>query len=338
MKVGGVLYSLFGIFMLFICLIIFRNTIVDADNQFEELRLRYAVDYATEAAFRQCLGVDDIGTDYVDIDNVTINPSLAMETFESILCLSYDMSLGEENFRHIENCVPAAILMCNDGYYLCSMTETDNDYLPTQGGEYDMRWSVKYPYTVEIGKYLYSVNLYTKQWTSVSYNAAGGVDIETGNTFMRTGATGLPVPTGLTRDIIKREISKQVTAGVNYVISERNKLNTSYGEVGSFFLPTEWNVNGINAPTKPTLMFIVQGVDFAGSQRLDAVSIGGVRVERKRVVAAFVDETGQKYYCYERQLPVDKLDSVVEFYEHMEDAAADGYRPHYEYLGNAMRD
>ena len=353
MKVWSAIFNLFAVVLLAFLLILFYRTEEVNTRQFEELRLRYAMDYATEAAFRATIGVDDIAIDYVDMDGVQINPSLALETFKAIICLNYDMSLSEENMRHIENAIPTGVLFTRDGYYVLELSEIDTTPKSVAqggdgvtGGEYVLKWSIKYPYKVykeRAGKkywYATSLNpLVDGRWTRVE---VGTGTISDGKTFndLIYGITGLSAKE------VKTEISRLVMNDIAYIIDNRNMQETAIGKMGRFYLPvssqTETTINNVR---RPTLMMFMQGVDFAGNDILDGASVGGAMTVRKRVVVGFRDVgAGIDYYCYERQLTQlekefpGKIFNAIKFFDSMEDAAREGFEPHVLALSYDLED
>jgi hypothetical protein len=79
----------------------------------------------------------------------------------------------------------------------------------------------------------------------------------------------------------------------------------------------------------------LSGVDFAGSQKLEAKSVGGFTIAKKVRVLAF-RKGGEKYYCYEGQIPASELNLVEQFYNTIDEAAKADYRPHVDYMRNPM--
>lgn len=337
MRVWSSIVNIIGVVFLAFLLLMFYNMDNIIDKQFEEMRLRYALDYATEAAFMSTLEVYDIGIDYDDMEAVNINPSYCLDTFKTLICMSYDMSLSDENFSMLENYIPVAVLMCNDGFYVAQMKEVDDRQDNISGGNYELRWNMKKPYaykkdmtsTVTEANPLYSFNLHSDKWTSV-FPKDGSIRIQHGESL----------PEGISRDDISRGITNRVTEEMNCVIRERNKLNNSKSKsVDSvFYLPSNLTASGINTIDRPALLIMMQNVDFAGKgETINAISLGGVKTERKKVVVGFIED-GVMYYCYEKQLPENKLDLVIDFYDDVEEAADAGYYPHYIYLSKPNRE
>lgn len=350
MKVWSAIFNLFAVVLMAFLLILFYRTEEVNTQQFEELRLRYAVDYATEAAFSRVVRSGDLGMDYVDIDNVEIGPGLALDAFKSIICLNYDMSMSRENMMHIENFIPTGVLFTRNGYYILELSETDSTPKGVAlggdgvtGGEWSLKWSVKYPYKVdganigsskdEVTNRIYSISLNPvkdEEWTAVEK----GTGLISDGKAYNTG-TELYQPIGLTAQKAKFEITKLIMDDINYAINNRNYYNTTHKKMGTFYLPVTSEAKAsINNVRRPTLIMFMQGVDFAGGNSVDTSSVGGVMAVRKRVVIGFRDTVSNiNYYCYEKQLsklqvefpgrykPEEMLDSI-------EEAAIKNYKPH----------
>lgn len=333
MKVWSSIANIIAVLIASFLILVFYQADTIMAKQFDELRLRYALDYATEAAFMSTLEVYDIGIDYVDIDAVNINPSYCLDTFKSLLCLNYDMALSKENFSYIENFIPVAVLLCNDGFYVAQLQEMDDLKDGNIGGNYALHWKMKKPYTyikepelnISENNPLYSVNLHSEKWTSV-FEKGGSVRIGYGETF----------PVGINRNKVTTSVTNKITEEIRVAIEERNKMNSKEWD-NTFYLPSELTASGVNNLDRPALLVMLQGVDFGKGGEVNAISLGGVKTERKKVVVGFT-ENGQRYYCYERQLPEDMLENVENFYDDVEEAAMEGYNPHYEYLSRRFRE
>jgi hypothetical protein len=332
-RVWSTIANIFGIFFLGFYLITFYNLAKLNDKQFEELRLRYVVNYATEAAFLSSLEVYDIGIEYQDLEGVNIDPSYCLDIFKAMVCLNYDMSLSDENFSMLENYIPVAVLMANDGYYVTSMVEVDDIYDNLPGSNYALKLSMKKPYTIKLDEDapvsqsnpLYAFDLHSENWTS-AFSVNGKLQISNGESF----------PTGINRNTVTRAVTTRITEEINYAIKQRNELyNDNLSTL--FYLPSSLTYSGINTLDKPAMLIMMQNVDFACSERINAVSLGGVKVDRKRNVVGFV-ENNRRYYCYETQLPQTAVNSVVDFYNDVEDAAEAGFYPHFVYLKEPARE
>lgn len=311
-------------------MVLYRDVRIN-EKQFQELRLRYAVDYATEAAFMASLEGGNLGITYQDLQNVKINPENTLEVFKSVLALSYDMSLSKENLKALDQYIASAVLVVSDGYYIASLQEVDTDDDTATGGEYELRWGLKKPFVFGYPadnpiKYV-AYNISTESWVLVK-PSGNGIQIVSKPTYKELVATEGIAPD---KENVLKEINKRIADDINYNINRRNEIYSKMGKNDFIYLPASQTINGINAITKPSIFITLSGVDFAGSQKIEAKSVGGFTLAKKRRVLGFV-KNGEKYYCYESQIPESELGLVREFFNTVEEAAEAGYRPYLDYL------
>ncbi len=322
MKIWAAIFNVFAVLILIVLLAIYRNVSITSEKQFNELRLKQAVEYSAEAAFWSTLETEDISIEYQDMNAVVINPYRSLEVFEELMCLNYNVPPSSENKKHIESFIPVAVLACNNGYYITSLEEIDTT--PTNGvagKEYGLKWSIKKPYTIVNGITTYAVNMSNNTWTSARQDGSNliiedGVDL-------------------FDKDTIIRTINNQITKDMQYQIDKIN-ANKKSSEI-KFYLPMTQTTSGVNPITKPSFMIFVQGVDIASTKKLDAINVSGSRTIRKKVILGFT-VGANNYYCYEGQLPEALIPNIKEFYTSIEEAAANGYYPYFEYLTRDIED
>lgn len=340
MKVWSAIFNIFAIFILMVLLIVYRNMLVVLDKDFQELRLSQAVEYAAEASFAQALQVEDLGMQYEDLDAVIISPGDCLDTFKSLICLSYNMVPSEENLNFIEAYIPVAVLACNDGYYITTIAEND----PTL----PLKWSLKKPYVIQKGNVYYAVKLHNREWLSVNNNTlevkSDGKDwVESGGPFYASGLSAEEM-----EKQVLTEVNNLITKDMAHQIKKRNtvryqKSDGSYAEVEipwnyTFYLPSETTKTGVNPIKRPSFLIFMQGVDFAGTSKLDVVSVAGLTTTKKKVIVGWQDNSGKKYYCYEGQQPSGINQSLVRMFDSMEEAARAGYWPNYDCLVKKLND
>lgn len=321
MRVWTPIFNFFAVMILLFLVVVYHNTATVIDREFQEERLRLAVSYAAEAAFQSTLSVDDLSIDYLDMEGVMINPGNSLDIFKSILCLNYNMSASEENLAHLDSYIPTAVLACNNGYYILTMSEDDDtpgDGI--SGGDYKLRWSIKKPYTIKIGDTYYAVNIHTGSWTSVR-DMGGTLEINEGTSL----------PYGIDKEAVLRIINTRIMQDMLFEIQRRN-FNKEPWEY-KFYLPPIQTTSGVNPITGPSFLIFVEGVDFASPTKVDAVSVAGFKTIRKRVVVGYRDpSTGRKYYAYEGQIPSNLLDYADNYFDDVEEAAKAGYIPNYDLI------
>lgn len=319
------------------------------ERQFEEVRLSQAIDYATGAAFRASISTDSIGTDYIDggLEEVKINPTLVLDTFYNVLCLSYDMSPGEENFQNIESSIATAALCGIDGYYILESMEVDkytDDVMV--GGESALKWGLKRPYIVynEDGTRLFAANLVNTK--TIEY-------VKPGERVPIEGATNSFSPalehrdtlegTDLTEDMIKQAISQSITGDITRAIHARN-IDNSGKHINSFFLPASDSMTAVNNIKSPSLIVLFQDSSFLNGYDMDVMSIGGTRVKVRTSVIGFRDNvTGELCYCYAGQPEAfERINgtkpniTIQKRFNTVHEAAKAGYSPHLVFLSQPL--
>lgn len=324
MKIWGALFNMIGVLvLLFLCMTHFNTTKV-LQRDFDEARLKIAVDYATEAMFAKALEVEDIDTDYSSLGNISVNPSDSLDIFESIMCLNYGMSPSVDNKMTIENYIPTAVLASDDGYYL--LEEVQDDITPkdsNKGGDYTLRWSLKRPYFAKstLDGRRYAISMSRPKWAGVS------------NSGDVTVSTEKRLPAGITEDDIIPAVNDSITAAMSYEIARKNWNSEAFEY--KFYLPYETTRKGVNPITKPSVLLFLQGVDFASSENIDVISVSGFKAVARNTVVGFKDGNGNKYYCYNGQMTQAEIGTyfhVTDHFREIDDAAKAGYSPHHQLL------
>lgn len=328
MRTWAPIINFFCVLMLLMWLQVTHTELRTFEAEMAERRLAVAVDNSTKAAFQAALNIDDLDLEYADLGSVAISPGDTLEIFESMMCLNYGMDTSAENMALIEGFIPAAVFACSDGYYITQLSNVDTDDNDgTVNGEYRLKWSMKNPYVIQENNTLYAVNIYNTKWTSVTPGGANGITI-------RNSTSASPLLFGATTkqeyfNIVRDAANNQITEAMQYEIGYRNKFIPGWDY--KFYLPSMTTSGGVNPVIRPSLIVLVQGADIVTSHKLDYVGVGGVRSERRKAVVGF-REDGLKYYCYEGQIPHEKLGQVEDYFTTIDKAAEAGYSPYYEYL------
>lgn len=368
MKVWNALFNFIGVLIVAFMIMVINNLEEVNQMNFEEVRLAQAVDYANEGAFRIVVESDSIGTDYTDggLEEIKINPSGVVDAFSNIMCLSYDMSLSEENIDKISQSLVTGVMCAVDGYYILEEFEIDND--PTDsviGGEFELRWGVKRPYIVYSEGFndgeqrMFAVNLvneksieylpeseqarYAEPFTlgealvyRMTYAADEGEDLDENKGPVGFYDNTLP---SLEADkqawaYSRSEIGKLLTNDIAIAVNARN-IRSRGKEVKQFYMPSADSFTGISHIKSPTLILIFQDSTFLNGYDLDAVSVGGHRVKVASKVIGFIGKDGEKYYCFAGQQlgEESKYQAGTEkLFKNIHEAAKDDYKPHMAFL------
>lgn len=346
MKVWSAIFNLIAVLIIAMMILAIHKIDAVNDRQFEELRLSYAIDYATEAAFRATISTDSIGTDYANdgLKEVELNPAMAMPTFYNVLALSYDMSMSEDVRAKMEQSVATGFICAVNGYYVLEPIEVDtNPYDHEIGGEYKLSFGLKRPYIVYAydegyrQDRLFAVNLVNEK--NVEYIPEMFPNEDVANTeplFERNSYDGTP----LTKELVQQSISRWLTEDVNIAINARNMMSI-YDEVNTFYVPAADSMTAVNDIVSPSLAIIFQDSTFLNGYDMDVVSIGGARVQPRSNVLGFKlagDDT--LYYCFAgQQLGTEFVTgqpkpsiNIVKRFNTIHEAVLDGYHPHFMFL------
>ena len=335
MKIWSALFNMIAILLILLLVSAFFNTVRVLERDFDQARLNYAVEFSTRAMFEKTLEIEDLDMDYVDISNVQINSSDALDTFTELMCINYDMSTSDENKSHIENSIASAVLASRDGYYITQLVVDDiineND---TKVLDNILKWSPKIPYYIHKNGRVYAVNFTEKTYTSIKDYKAGATSDPAA--IMISTVPGLP--SGVNDRDVLNAVNNQITDTImNEIrISNMNRKSVDY----KFYLPLDTTVKGVNPIDGPGVLMILQGVDYASPQKLNAMSVSGYKVvEKVNVLGIKKKDPGDNrlYYCYETQMYNDYEDyEVVNYFANIRDAAENGYSPHYEFLARKI--
>ncbi len=350
MKVWSALFNFIAVLVL--AMMILTVYKIDAVNkrQFEEIRLSYAINYATEAAFRATIETDSIATDYSkgELNEVQVNPAMALPVFYNILALSYDMSLSEDIKMKMEQSIATGFLCATNGYYILEPIEWDsNPYDHEIGGEYKLSFGVKRPYivyapdsTMGIDR-LFAVNIVNEKSIEYIPELFADADMVKDEPLIeRSEYKGTP----LTKELVRQSVSKWLTEDINMAIHKRN-LMSIYDTVNTFYFPAGESMTAINNVTSPSLAIIFQDSTFLNGYDMDVVSVGGVRVQPRSNVLGFkLKGDPTLYYCYAGQQLGDTFKngdkkpntepdfSITARYNTVHEAVLDGCSPHLMYL------
>lgn len=341
MRVWSIIFNMFGmLILLFMTVILYRDIKVN-NKQLEEIHLNYAIDYATRAGFQSALRGGDLGIKYEDLQNANVDPENVLKVYKAVLLTSYDYALSDMNYASMDNYISSAVLAVDNGYYIAS-PRTDNDA--------SLTWGIKKPYAIHYtnGSYV-SYNLSNEKWVGVK-DLGSSLKLDRGDSWTRAyqGNARLVAYTNTVpkRSEVTAQINRNITQDINFNIRERNKIieqqpdgtdkKVYIGSQSDFvYLPAVQTATGINAITKPSLFTTLSNVDFAGREKIEAKSVGGTTLNKKKRVIAFIED-GKKYYCYEGQ--IDDAYKAVNMYNSTEEAARNGYYPSLKYLVKPIRD
>lgn len=321
MKTWSPIFTLIALLIIILTIPSYYTLAKHLDKEFDQERLNITLDNATKAMLVAASDVDSIELDYLSPESIILSPSNALDAFDAIMCISYDLEINSINKNIIENSVAAMVLCDEFGYCIADLVEDDlTPSNSTLGKDYTLRWSLRNPYTYieEDG----SVN-------TCSYNYYPLMTIQ------KNGVMTLKKSTVLDSDYkTKTKINQVINENVeNAIKTEINRRNTGDTFAYKFHLPAQTTKLGVNPIKSPSAMVMLNNATYASKYSLDAVSVGGYRVTKREYIVC-INEKGNKWYCYAKQLPESKYKYIEDYVKTQRDAVDKGYLPRMDWLSN----
>jgi hypothetical protein len=280
------------------------------NDEFEQLRLAYQIDYATDAGTVAMLQTSDLGLDYAKNKYISVNPDLALDTFLTVFCFGYDMIPNTENKNLVKQYIPVAAVATFDGYYIATQRLVKNATPYPEGavndGDWDLTFAMKMPYTYINGTSQFALTMgmdYAWQMSGPNLSKFNGI------------------PPGLDKVNAWHIVNKSVSDDMAFTISEFNKANPNWEH--QFYIPDRLSaVSGANPIQGPSFLVLVQGLDFTTPRKISGFSISGSRIDNARMVAAYT-RNATRYYSYVDKMPGGVM--LENLYSTVKEAALAGY-------------
>jgi hypothetical protein len=290
------------------------------NNEIEQLKLSYAIDYAGDAGAMQLLNTGRLDMDYTENKAFNINPQLALDAFIDVFCFNYDMPPTPYNRALVQGFIPVAVVAGFDGYYVASHRQV-HYYKPGAtaeerdqfGEDWQLVFDLKKPYRYQTTLARYALNMgldYSMRLTGSGFDRYEGLPPdETGNTMSR------PYAMKWINDLVANEMSA--------VINRANASN--YNWKNRFYLPSQLtNRTGVNPIEGPSFIVLVQGVNLTTSKPIDGFSVSGTKIDQARMLVGY-ERNGVKYYAYADRVPNGAV-TPERLFSTMKEAAQAGYR------------
>lgn len=293
-------------------------------EEIEQLKLSYAVDYASDAAAMAMLKTGSLEMDYSKSKSVTVDPQLALDTFLEVFCFNYNLQPTKDNMALIKDYIPAAVVAGYDGYYLASQQLVKNgggNYPETDlyNGEWDVVFGMKIPYIYNYNSVKYALNMgldSTIALSGTNMTRLQGLPPTSAGTMSQTDA----------RALINDIVSNKMANTINQV----NVDNPNWKN--SFFIPSRLtNLKGVNPIEGPSFIILVQGVTLTTSRPISGFSVAGSRIDAARMVVGYTAKNGMKYYAYADHAPPSVEEDPVNgvkveaLFANLREAASAGY-------------
>jgi hypothetical protein len=305
------------IYFLITWFLLFSITLNNEVMSLEQFKLVKALNYATDAATNEMIGGGHLGMDYSDVNRMTVDPGVALDTFCDVFALSYDLPMGMVTREYIQNMyLPIFVVAGYDGYYVFERHPSFEPYV--EGNNLGLISTPKLPYSYRdtAGNY-YALNLSWKNAIRFHEGALSRVNLS-------------EVSPTLSINDVKMHINNRVSDDLMWRV---DKLYEQ-GIISTFYIPykmaTVYNTNAIEGPT---VFAYINEFNINTRYKLDEFSVGGTEVEEQRMIAAYVDGSLGRLYAFADLLPASfELSKIENMYATPMEAAKAGYYHDVRYM------
>lgn len=307
------LFSLVSILFLLSVLSFIVNAIKKESLEFQYLQLQHILNYSTDAAtFIMLTNADrSLNMDVNDLENISVNPEIALNTFTNVFLINHNMITNEVN-RYLVRTrfIPVFAVVVNDGFYLSTFQQSNINM-----GR-DSLFDLKYSFT----KYMdtgHVVNLTISQkymWKyTYSENSLVLKEFDSSISEYFGGSQG-----------IQREINNILISHIS------SKLNSEFG----FFVPNDLNtVLSMNPIQGVSVIALVQNVNLNSLNPIHGISVGGTRIITARLVVGYYRD-GIPFYAYSDLHDSTKDGEIVAMFTSFTEAALAGFNYDLERMNN----
>lgn len=302
------------------------------EKEYDTAVLKMATDYASIGALDASITYGNLGTDYVNMDSISMNPKNTLKVFNTIMCLSYGISNSELAMKTVDGSIASMILCSWDGYYVAEVADDG------------LKFTMKRPYSFNMNEETGSLkknitiamSLNTERTLFMRNDLADEISYLSSTYEELNDTLG---SLGLGKFDIKM-LEKYRDVAVSSLINDEliysaEKIRSNRDREYRLYIPAYSTEDGINAINGPTLISINSGSgSYSGKADLSQVTMAGYKVISKIYTIGFTQD-GVKYYCYEKQLPDTEKNNIF-YFSSPYDAAKAGYIPHLEYLGREI--
>lgn len=276
--------------------------------EFEQRQLDLQVNYSVDAATQEMLSEGThIGTDYIDWGSMTVEPSVALSTYQAVLLRNLGWGDSDQNrIDLMEEYSPFFIVAAYDGYYvygrqhdiytetLMDGTKIDNDY-------YGFHWSPKLPYSFTDGNDVYLYYLSDKEYCKFTMSSVNGtIDSYRPHSYLTKTGNG---PTSISH--AKAIIAKTLTDATNAALLVGTEGRTDK----QFYIPasmSDWTQ--ANPITTPSVLTYVSNPNAINKYSVTTFGIGGAKIDDAQFIICY-KVNGNMLYSW-----ADDRELVEQFY------------------------
>ena len=266
--------------------------------EFEQRQMDLQVNYSVDAAAQQMLsdGIH-IGTDYSTWGESTVEPSIALRTYQSVLLRNLGWADTEKNREDlIEGYVPFFIVAAYDGYYVYGrnreeVTTTTDAGKDTVNDAYPYHWSPKLPYSITANDkcYLYYLGYKAGSYVDISKSTPATMlstfvekvqlNEENANQYLRPS---------MARLVVSDKLSKACNSALFVGLEGDTDV--------SFYIPaemSEWSKN--NSVESPTILTYVRNNSGIVRYEKTTFGIGGSKIDDANFVVCYFANGVKRY-------------------------------------------
>ena len=306
-----------------------NEVIYEFEQRQQDIQVNYAVDAATQLMLSN---TNDIYLDYQDLDNIYVDPAVALETYKGIMVRYYGWSDEELTRNYFEDqYMPFFIVAAYDGFYVYGATQKIEETELHNGDTIENRvypktWSPKIPYAEAdwdaTDPIIYLYTLGDDKYSAYYYETGNVLDnvpyAESGSGFGTRANRSRVVATLLTEACNKALLAGKAKIGDTQII-----IPNSF---------SEWSKNRpVEYPTVLTYL----DANSASVGVYDAVTfaIGGSQIDIANYYICYTDGTTKKYtYATNRELIEARGIEIEKVFMSPYDCANDGYYFDLKYL------
>ena len=293
-----------------------QKSINDLEQRHYDIAVNYAIDAAAMIATVES---SDVSLDYVELQNIKIDPTIALRTYVEMMLRNKGWAADDKNYNEFLNeYIPFFCVVGYDGYYIWSPVENRETVTLPSGQNVTMlsykgEWSPKLPYSRETDThvYLYTLgNTYYSTYekaTAIFKHNVRYVDDDTQNPGTLNDRT------------------KTVSMALNHVINDRLSEALEYKFNGIWSTPVSATVKGTQVIDSPAILTMFCDKNTSIEENV-IYAVAGTMYESPEVYIAYMRDGVPVYTNSTNRDEVEALGLVVKGeFSSKEKAASAGY-------------
>lgn len=287
--------ALYGFFIA-----IYFDTLIEMSDAADAEYANIVANSCADAATAELLDTADIGVDYENYEEITIDPEKAIYEYGANLAIALGYQPTQEMVDIVLRDYVKVLYVCGyDGYYVYQVELSGDEK------ERHLQGTFKLPYTYvdESTGSVYALALNGNECWELT-------EID-GTAYLRREQES-----PLSKDLVNAYINKRISDDMNKRVSTMRQNGWS----NQILLPAQMSsITTTNPVTGPTVLALVDGIGSTTS-----FGIGGTKLTNSRPVVGY-ERDNQLYYAYSDLLRGDERNGIIATFDSIDDAAAAGY-------------